>query len=124
MATGLTYRDLVRQVRQLSKEITRDTSAHRALADLLKTEAQDTGRVAEQIAALKVDAATVAETREVGRIMAGLSEAALAYAATAEEAGRHAQAAGDQARTDHDGIQQAVDSSPVEMAHRGWYTQE
>ncbi|GAB2696093.1 hypothetical protein [Kitasatospora kifunensis] len=124
MANGLTYRDLVRQVKQLSKEIARDTSAHRALAELLKQEAQDTLRVAEQISTLKVDSATVAETSEVARLMNGLSEAAVSYATTAEEAGRQAQAAGEQARTDHNGIQEANDRSPVEMADRTWYTQE
>ncbi|MCC9312078.1 hypothetical protein LN042_34320 [Kitasatospora sp. RB6PN24] len=124
MAAGLTYRQLLREVRSLAREIGRDTDGHRQLAKALEDEARDTGRIAEQISALKVDSATVAETREVGRIMQGISTAAIAYAAAATEAGQHARTADQQAVTDHDGIQQAVDSSPVEMADRGWYTQE
>ncbi|MFD7448285.1 hypothetical protein [Kitasatospora sp. NPDC059827] len=124
MATDLTYRELVRQVRELSRKVRRDTAAFQALATAQKEQAQQTGRLAEQIATLHVDAATVAETREVSRIMQGLSDAAIAYAASAEEAGREAVATERQAHTDHDGIQQAVDSSRVPMADRTWYTQE
>ncbi|MET8623598.1 hypothetical protein ABZW30_07555 [Kitasatospora sp. NPDC004669] len=124
MATDLTYRDLVRQVRELSRELRRDTTAFRALATAQDNAAKETGRIAEQIATLKVDAATVAETHEVARIMQGLSDDAIAYATSAEEAGRDAAAAEQQAHTDHDGIQQAVDSSRVPMADRQWYTQE
>ncbi|MFF3067156.1 hypothetical protein [Kitasatospora sp. NPDC057936] len=124
MPADLTHRELVRQVRELSRELRRDTAAFRALAKAQQQEAQETGRIADQIAALHVDSATIAETREVARIMQGLSQAAIAYESAAEEAGRSAAATETQARTDHDGIQQAVDSSPVPMADRTWYTQE
>ncbi|GHF27887.1 hypothetical protein GCM10018790_01590 [Kitasatospora xanthocidica] len=124
MASDLSYRELVRQVRQLAREVRRDTAAYRTLAQAQKAEAEDTGRIAEQIAALKVDAATVAETHEVAKVMKGLSDAAIAYASAAEETGRTAADTESQAHTDHDGIQQAVDSSSVPMADRTWYTQE
>ncbi|MFI8079841.1 hypothetical protein ACIF6L_03430 [Kitasatospora sp. NPDC086009] len=124
MATGLTYRELVRQVRELTHEVRRDTAAFKALATAQAAEAQDTGRIAEQITYMHVDPATVAETREVSRIMRGLSEAAIAYESAAEETGRTAAATAAQAKDTHDGIQQAADSSTVPMADRGWYTQE
>ncbi|MFI9331979.1 hypothetical protein ACIGZJ_31110 [Kitasatospora sp. NPDC052868] len=124
MATGLTYRELLLQVGSLTWEVRRDTAAFRALAAAQADEAKETGRIAEQIAALKVDAATIAETHEVARIMQGLSQAAIAYAAATEETGREAVAADQQARTDHDGIQEARDAAPVPMADRTWYTQE
>ncbi|MFF2044029.1 hypothetical protein ACFVVX_26780 [Kitasatospora sp. NPDC058170] len=124
MAAGLTYRELVREVGRLTGEVRRDTAAFRALAQAQKEQAADTRRISEQIAALHVDEATVAETSEVSKIMQGLSDAALAYESAAEEAGRAAADAGAQAATDHDGIQQAADSAPVPMADRTWYTQE
>jgi hypothetical protein len=124
MAADLTYRQLLRETRALAREVRRDTEAHRKLATKQDEEAQDTGRIAEQIAALGVDAATVAETREVSRIMKGLSNSALSYATTAEEASRAAKAAENEAVTTHGGIQEAVDRSPVDMAKSEFYTQE
>ncbi|MFF2080610.1 hypothetical protein ACFVXG_38330 [Kitasatospora sp. NPDC058162] len=124
MASTLTYRELRRQLRALAKEVRQATEAHKKRAKTLGDEAKDTGRIAEQIAALQVDPATVAETREVSRIMQGLSTTALAYAAAADEASRAATAADQEAVRLHDGIQQAVDKSPVPMAKASWYTQE
>lgn len=124
MAATLTYRELLRETRALAKEIRGATEDHKKLAKTLADEAKDTSRVAEQIAALNVDTATVAETREVARIMQGLSTATLAYASAADEASRAATAAERQTITDHGGIQQAVDSSPVRMANASWYNQE
>lgn len=121
---ALTYRELLRQIRTLAREVRKDTEEHKKLADALNGEARDTGRIAEQIASLKVDASTVAETREVARIMQGVSDSALSYANAADEASRSAQAAENQLTTEHGGIQQAVDSSPVSMAERTWYGQE
>jgi hypothetical protein len=124
MAVELTYRQLVKAVRDLAREVRRDTEAHRKLANKQQEEAKDTGRIAEQIAALKVDPATVAETREVARVMQGLSTHALAYATAADETSRAAKAAENEAVTTHGGIQEAVDRSPVPMANAAFYTQE
>jgi hypothetical protein len=124
MAADLTYRQLVKAVRELAREVRRDTEAHRKLALKQQEEAKDTGHIAEQIAALGVDAATVAETREVARIMQGLSASALSYASTADEASRAAKAAESEAVTTHGSIQEAVDRSPVPMANAAFYTQE
>jgi hypothetical protein len=124
MAASLTYLQLLRDTRALAAAVRGAEERHKQLASHLDAEAQDTGRIAEQIAALQVDTATVAETREVSRIMQGLSQAALAYAAAADGASRAAAGAEQQTRTDHSGIHQAVQSSPAPMAARGWYTQE
>lgn len=121
---ALTYRELLREARALARDVRRSTETHKRMADAMGTEAKDTARVAEQIAALRVDTATVAETREVSRIMLGLSTAAIAYANAADEASRAAAAAEREAVTTHGGIQEAADRSPVPMADRTWYRQE
>lgn len=121
---GLTYKELRREVRALAKDIQQATDRHQATARRQNAEARDTRHVADQITMLRVDQATVAETREVARIMKGLSDAALAYATACEETGRAAKAAEEQAVTDHGGIQEAVDRSPVPMANASWYRQE
>ncbi|MEU4301939.1 hypothetical protein [Kitasatospora aureofaciens] len=124
MAKSLTYRALRRELRALAKEVRQGTEEHKKLAREIEAEARDTGRIAEQIASLKVDTATVSETREVSRIMRGLSVTALAYATAADAASHAAVAADNEAARLHNGIQEAVDRSPVPMANSSWYTQE
>ncbi|MFJ3793858.1 hypothetical protein [Kitasatospora sp. NPDC090091] len=121
---ALTYRELVRQTRALGRDVRRGAEQQKKRAAAIADEAKDTGRIADQIAALHVDAATIAETRETSKIMQGLSEAALAQATAAEEAARSAQAAEQQAVATHGGIQEARDNARVPMAARQWYTQE
>lgn len=121
---ALTYVELLRETRALARDVRRATERHKKMASAMDGQAKDTGRIAEQIAALKVDPATVAETREVGRIMQGVSVAALAYANAADEASRAAAAAEQETVTTHGGIKEARDRSPVEMANRTWYEQE
>lgn len=120
----LTYQELLRETRTLARGVRKATETHKKMAGALHDGAQETGRIAEQIAALHVDNATVAETREVGRIMDGMSTAAIAYANAADEAARAAVAAEQQTITDHGGIKEAADRSPVDMADRDWYRQE
>jgi hypothetical protein len=121
---ALTYRELLREAKALARDVRRATEHHKKMATAMGAQAKDTGRVAEQIAALHVDTATVAETREVARIMQGLSTAAIAYANAADEASRAAAAAEQLTVATHGGIQEAADRSPVPMAARGWYAQE
>ncbi|MHA6764713.1 hypothetical protein [Streptacidiphilus sp. PAMC 29251] len=120
----LTYRELLGETRELARAVRKEARANGELAALMIHQAETTGRTAEQIATLHVDSATVAETNEVARIMIGLSVAALAYANATDEAARAAVAAEQQNVTDHGGIQEARDRSPVEMADRDWYRQE
>ncbi|MEU8516370.1 hypothetical protein AB0C76_33025 [Kitasatospora sp. NPDC048722] len=124
MATTLTHRQLKREVRRLAQRARRQSDGCVKLADVLGTEARETERIAEQIAALKVDQATVAETREAARTMSILGGHARVFGAAAAETGRWAFATERQAKETHDGIQEGVDRSPVQMADRTWYTQE
>ncbi|MEE1812728.1 hypothetical protein [Streptomyces sp. BE133] len=110
----------------LGKNVARDGEAIRAAALGIHTVAMDTARVAEQISGLGVDAASVAETRELAKMMTGVSEASAAYAAAADNTTRAATAAVDQARASHDGIHEAVNRSPVDVSglNRQWVTPE
>jgi hypothetical protein len=124
----LTYAQVAKQTAALAKDVARSAEAIRTHARDIDAEAKDTARVAECIGALRVDTATVAETREVARIMAGLSEASLAYATAAVTTARAAQTAHDQNKASHHGIGEAAARSPVGReiydVERAWLTQE
>jgi hypothetical protein len=123
----LTYKQLQQAVTELGKNVARASEAIRVKAKQIDEEATDTARVAEMIGAMSVDNATVAETRELAKITAGLSQAAIAYATAGDNTTKAAQAAHDQARTTHGGIQEAVSRSNVAGIHdvnREWLRQE
>lgn len=121
---ALVYRELLSELRRLAVEVRLVTSWHNKLGSAMDAQARDTGRTAEHIAGLKVDSATVAETREVARIMQGLSTATLSFRGAADGAHRAASAAEQETVATHGGINEAVSRSPVEMANRTWYRQE
>lgn len=124
----LTYAQLAKATTDLARDIARSAEAIRIHAKNIDDEAKDTARVAESIAAFKVDTATVAETREVARIMAGLSEAVLAYASAGDDTAHAAQAAHDQNKASHAAIGEAASRSPVGReiygVDNGWFAQE
>ena len=123
----LTYTQLRSAVADLRTNIARGAEAIRARAVEMSDEAQDTGRVAEMVGAMRVDTETVGETRELSRIMHGLSDAVIEYAGAADTTARQAGAAYDQAQATHGGIQEAVSRSPVSGIHevdRDWFRQE
>lgn len=125
--TDLTNARLKQAVAALAKAEAKDAEAVRALAQTIADEAQDTARIAEGIASYRVDNNTVSETSELSKIMAGLSEATIAYAAAGETVVRKAQAVHDTARTSHDGIEEAFarsTTSDVYNLHRDWLAQE
>lgn len=124
MPKGITYVQLAAEAKALAGQIRASAVRHSQLAAQLDIEAKDTGRIAEQISTLSVDAATIADTRELARIMQGVSQATVAYATAATEASRAARAVERQNASDHGGIHEAVRSAPVPMADRDWYTQE
>lgn len=113
-------------VTALGKRVTQDAEAIRSVAQAISTEAQDTGRIADQIAGLGVDPASVGETRELSQVMGAVSDASTAYASAAHTTARMAFAAVDQARASHDGIHEAVNQSPVDVSglNRSWITPE
>lgn len=125
--SDLTHARLKRTVATFAKVAAQDAEAIRILAKTLDDEAQDTARVAEGIAALNVDPDTVAETRELAKIMAGISEATLTYASGADTTAKRAQAAHDTAGRTHDGIDEAFARSTatgVYDLNRSWLSQE
>lgn len=125
--SDLTHGRLKRIVATFAKVAAQDAEAIHTLAKTIDDEAQDTARIAEGIAALRVDTDTVAETRELSKIMAGVSEATIAYASGADTTSKLAQAAHDTASRTHDGIDEAFarsTASDVYDLNRDWLSQE
>lgn len=124
----LTYAQLAKQTATLAKDITRSAEAIRGHAKTIADEAKDTARIAESIGAMKVDTATVAETRELARHMDGLAAATTEYASAGDTTARAATAAHDQNKNSHAGIGEAAARSSVGRevydVDRGWLTQE
>lgn len=108
-----TYAQLLADVTALSQQVVRDADTLRAWGQHIDTEAKETSRIAEQIGARRIDADTVAETRELSKQLAGLSEDAVAYASAGDNTAAAARAAYDQAKASHGGISEAVRRSPV-----------
>ncbi|MFE4398726.1 MULTISPECIES: hypothetical protein [Streptomycetaceae] len=121
---SLTYISLRLSVRSAAKKARALADRQAKLTARLQEESDDVKRIAEQIASLKVDPFTVAETEDVGGLMRQLWKYAAWYAAAALETSKNAFAADRQAQESHGGIKEAADRSPVEMADRGWYKQE
>lgn len=109
----LTYKQLNAAVTALAKKVARGAEAIRQEAKAVEAEAEDTVRIAESIGALCVDKVTIGETRELARIMYGLSNGVLEYASAADTTAKQAQAVHDQNQASHSRYNEAVNSSPV-----------
>jgi hypothetical protein len=124
----LTYAKLAAKVTALAKTIARDGEAIQALAQNITEEAADTARVADSIGAMRVDTATIGETQQLSKIMAGVSEAVIAYASAGHTTVKTAQATQNQNQSSHYGIGEAASRSPVGKAiydvNRDWFRQE
>lgn len=122
----LTYRQLQAAITDLGRNVTRGAEAISAQTQRIDEEAQDTARLAEQIQSMGVDAATVSETQETAKTMAGLSTAARTYASAGDTTARAAKAAHEQAHASHDGINEAVNRSTIDVSHlsRDWLRRE
>lgn len=123
----LTYTQLHKGVTDFGQKIARHGQMIHNQAHSIDDDATDTSRVAEQISAMGVDSATIAETSDLARSMRTLSEALTAYASAGDTTTRAAKAACDQLRSTHDGIQEAVSRAPVDRIHDvnpGWFRQE
>ncbi|OEJ21798.1 hypothetical protein AR457_40925 [Streptomyces agglomeratus] len=77
----------------------------------------------ETMKALAVDTATTAEFADAALTMTGAKEAAGEYTAAADSAAAAADDAKTTTESDHGGIADAVDTSPVDMAEASFYTQ-
>jgi methyl-accepting chemotaxis protein len=122
----LKYRQLQKAVTDLGREVTRGAEAIHARAQKIDEEAQDTARLAEQIHGMGVDPDTISETRETAKLMASLSAGARTYASAGDTTARAAKAAHDQAHASHDGINEKINRSPVDVSNlnREWLRQE
>lgn len=119
-----TYKALRRDIRALVRDVRRDSDTLQQESGAISEAARDAARVAEQIAAMKVAQATVAETHGLARVMAGLEQSAKGYAAAADTTAKQAAAAGQQLQTSHGGINEAVARSPQHAGNSAWYRQE
>ena len=112
----LTYKQLQKAVSDLAQDVMQHAGAVLRDAQTVDNEAKDTARIAEVIAAIGVDAATVAETQQLATITAGVSQAAIAYASAGDTTSKAAQAAGAQAKASHGGIYEAYNRATVDIS--------
>ncbi|MCX5001005.1 hypothetical protein [Streptomyces longwoodensis] len=122
-----TYKQLLADVTELAHQVVRDADALRAWGQYIDTEATDTARIADQIGGRRIDPDTVAETRQLSQLLAGLSEQAIAYASAGDTTAAAARGAHQQAQASHAQIRDAVNASPATNIHdvdHTWLTQE
>ena len=127
MATDLTYKALVRAVQTKEKALARNAESVKRAADTIKEHADDTASDADALGARSVDRDSISECQELSKIIRGVSEAAIQYAAKGVDTAKTAKAAADQARSTHGGIQEAFDRSTVtglEQVSRDWLEQQ
>ena len=111
--SDLTYNGLQAAAKALTTKVARTSEAIRSEAKAIDEEAKATARDAESIGAMRVDKATVAETHELSKIMAGLSQAVITHAAAATDTGKQAKAVHTQNQASHGQIHEAMGRSPV-----------
>lgn len=124
----LTYTQLTKAVTELTAQVIKSSAAIQVRAQQLEDDAADTLRTAEAIAAMRVDKATVGETRELSKIMKGLSTLAISYASAGTTTARMAKAAGDEAAASHSEFYEAATRSIIGNdlydVDRHWFEQE
>ncbi|MGW6569643.1 hypothetical protein [Streptomyces sp. NPDC054975] len=108
--------------------LTHEVHTHAETVTQLTTTVDETAEqmqdASETMKALAVDAATTAEFADAALVMSGAREAAGAYTAAADSAAAAADDAKSTVESDHGGIADAVDTSPVDMAEAAFYTQQ
>ncbi|MFI1890470.1 hypothetical protein [Streptomyces jumonjinensis] len=124
MAVQITYGQLRAEVKALAKNVRKGGEQVRERAKALDKAAKDTGKIAEAIGRMGVARATIAETAELAKIMAGTSKVILSYSSSTDTTGKAADAADAQAKASHGGIAAAVGRSPEHATDRRWYRQE
>lgn len=123
----LTYKTLLRAVQTKEKTLARNAEGIKKAADNITELADDTASDADALAAKSVDPDSRSECQELSKIIRGVSDAAIAYAAKGADTAKAAKAAGDQARSTHGGFQEAFDRSTVtdlEKVSRDWLEQQ
>ncbi|MFF4847030.1 hypothetical protein [Streptomyces sp. NPDC001194] len=108
--------------------LTHQVHSHADTVTQLTTEVDETAEqmqdAAETMKALAVDAATTAEFADASLTMTGAKDAASAYTAAADSAAAAADDAKTTTESEHGGIADAVDTSPVEMAEAAFYAEQ
>ncbi|MFF0629803.1 hypothetical protein [Streptomyces sp. NPDC004296] len=123
----LTYKALVRKTEAKEEALARNAEGVKTAAENIKALADDTASDADALGAKSVDRDSLAECQELAKVIRGVSEGAITYAAKTADTAKAAKAAGDQARTTHAGFQEAFDRSDVdglEKVSRDWFEQE
>ncbi|MEW2393053.1 hypothetical protein AB0933_32300 [Streptomyces venezuelae] len=127
MGSDLTYKALQAKVATLNKRVTRNAENIQTSATVVDEEATATRRESDQMAGKAVDKDTVADSTEFSKVIKGLSDGILSYAAKGQDTARQAKAVADQARSTHGAFQEAFDRSSIdglERVSRDWFTQE
>ncbi|MFE2548497.1 hypothetical protein ACFXGI_08105 [Streptomyces sp. NPDC059355] len=108
--------------------LTHQVHAHADTVTKLASDVDETAEqmqdAAETMKALAVDDATTAEFADAALTMTGAKDAAGAYTSAADSAAAAADDAKTTTESDHGGIADAVDTSPVEMAEAAFYAQQ
>lgn len=123
----LTFKALVRAVEAKETALARNAESVKRAADNITEHADDTASDADALGAKSVDRDSISECQELAKIIRGVSDGAISYAAKGADTAKAAKAAGDQARTTHAGFQEAFDRSTVtdlEKVSRDWLEQE
>ena len=127
MPAELTFKTLLRSVQAKEKALARNAEAVKKAADTIKEHADDTASDADALGAKSVDRDSISECQELSKVIRGVSDGAIHYAALGADTARAARAAGDQARTTHGGFQEQFDRSQItdlHSVHRDWFEQE
>lgn len=123
----LTYKALLSAVQTKEKVLARNADSVKRAADTIKEHADDTAKDADALGSKSVDRDSISECQQLGRIIRGVSDKAISYAAKGVDTAKAARAAGDQARSTHGAFQEAFDRSTVtnlEQVSRDWFEQE
>ncbi|WP_329101945.1 hypothetical protein [Streptomyces sp. NBC_01439] len=121
---AVTYAALRAKLAWLTHQVHVHAETVTTLAATVDETAEQMQDASETMKALAVDTATTAEFADAALTMTGAKEAAGAYTAAADSAAAAADDAKTTVETDHGGIADAVDTSPVEMAEASFYAQQ
>ncbi|GLW00299.1 hypothetical protein [Streptomyces lavendulae] len=121
---AVTYAALCAKLAWLTHQVRVHAETVTTLAAMVDETAEQMQDAAETMKALAVDDATTAEFADAALTMSGAKDAAGAYTSAADSAASAADDALLTVQSDHGGIADAVDASPVEMAEAAFYTQQ
>ncbi|WP_086733245.1 hypothetical protein [Streptomyces glaucescens] len=126
MASELTYKQLQTKITRMQKRIATNAEQIERAAKVIEEEAKEARRECDQMGAKSVDKDTLADSQELSKVLRGLSDGIITYAAKGKDTARQATAVSDQARATHGGFQEAFDRSGVDglaNVSRDWFEQ-